>query len=37
MAALFSRGNADRMEELLQSLVILGSAREVDEGRYVAA
>ena len=30
MAKRFSRAKSDRIEELLQSLVILGSAREVD-------
>ena len=37
MAKLFSRAKADRIEELLQSLTILGSAREVAEGKYVSA
>jgi hypothetical protein len=37
MAKLFSRAKADRMEELLQSLAILGSAREVESGLYVSA
>jgi hypothetical protein len=37
MARLFSRAKADRTEELLQSLTVLGSAREVDEGKYVSA
>jgi hypothetical protein len=37
MAKLFSRGKADRIEELLQSLVILGSARKVDAEKYVSA
>ena len=37
MAKLFSRAKADRMEKLLQSLTVLGSAREVAEGKYVSA
>ena len=37
MAKRFSRAKSDRIEELLQSLVILGSAREVDGDRYVSA
>ena len=37
MAKRFSRAKADRLEELLQSLVILGSAREVEGGKYVSA
>jgi hypothetical protein len=37
MAKRFSRAKADRMEELLQSLTVLGSAREVDGGKYVSA
>jgi hypothetical protein len=37
MAKLFSRAKADRMEELLQSLTVLGSAREVADGKYVSA
>jgi len=37
LAARFSRAKADRIEDLLQSLVILGNAREVEPGRYVSA
>jgi|GEM_PF-1466527 hypothetical protein len=37
MAQRFSRAKADRIEELLDSLVILGSAREVEPGNYVSA
>ncbi|MFT4560026.1 MAG: hypothetical protein ACI92S_005423, partial [Planctomycetaceae bacterium] len=37
MAKLFSRAKPDRMEELLQSLTVLGSAREVADGKYVSA
>ena len=37
MAKLFTRAKADRIEELLQSLVILGSARQVDDNKFVAA
>ena len=37
MAKLFSRAKPDRMEELLQSLTVLGSAREVETGKYVSA
>ena len=37
MAKRFSRAKPDRMEELLQSLAILGSAREVETGKYVSA
>ena len=37
MAKLFTRAKADRIEELLQSLVILGSARQVDGNKFVAA
>jgi hypothetical protein len=34
LAAAFRRGNVARIEELLQTLVSLGQAREVSEGRY---
>ena len=37
MAQLFTRAKADRIEELLQSLVILGSARQIDGDKFVAA
>ncbi len=37
MAKLFTRAKADRIEELLQALVILGSARQVDDNKFVAA
>ena len=37
MAKRFTRGNADRIEELLQSLVTLGIARAVDGEKFVAA
>ena len=36
LAKNFSRANVDRVEELLQTLVSLGQARETDEGRYIA-
>jgi hypothetical protein len=36
MAKRFSRAKSDRIEELLQSLVILGSAREVDGGNRIS-
>lgn len=35
LAKSFSRANVDRVEELLQTLVSLGQARETEEGRYV--
>lgn len=35
LAKNFSRANVDRVEELLQTLVSLGQARETEEGRYV--
>ena len=34
VAAAFKRGNVARIAELLQTLVSLGQAREVSEGRY---
>ncbi len=37
LAKLFLRGNAERIEEVLQSLVITGTARRLRGGRYVAA
>ena len=37
MAKRFNRAKADQIEELLQSLVILGSARLVDGDKFVAA
>ena len=37
MAKRFTRGNADRIEELLQSLVTLGIAREVEGDKFVTA
>lgn len=37
LAKLFLRGNADRIEEVLQSLVITGTARKLRGGKYVAA
>jgi hypothetical protein len=36
LARNFSRANVDRVEELLQTLVSLGQARETGEGRYVS-
>ncbi|MGH9966356.1 MAG: class I SAM-dependent DNA methyltransferase, partial [Pyrinomonadaceae bacterium] len=36
VAKLFSRANVDRVEELLQTLVSLGQARETEEGHYVS-
>lgn len=36
LAKNFSRANVDRVEELLQTLVSLGQARETEEGRYVS-
>ena len=35
LAKSFSRANVDRVDELLQTLVSLGQARETDDGRYV--
>ena len=37
MAKQFTRANSDRIEELLQSLVIMGNARQVDGNKFVAA
>ena len=37
MARRFSRAKPDQVEELLQSLTVLGSAREVEPGKYVSA
>ena len=38
LAKQFLRGNSDRIDEVLQSLVITGNARALDDGeRYVAA
>jgi hypothetical protein len=37
MAKRFSRAKADQVEELSQSLTVLGSAREVEPGKYVSA
>ena len=37
MAKHFTRANADRIEELLQSLVVMGNARQVDANKFVAA
>ena len=37
MAKQFTRANSDRIEELLLSLVALGSARQVDDNKFVAA
>ena len=34
LASAFTRGNVARVEELLRTLVLLGQAREVSEGRY---
>jgi hypothetical protein len=36
MANRFFRAKADCMEELLQSLTILGSARQVADGKHVS-
>jgi hypothetical protein len=36
LARLFTRANVERVEELLQTLVSLGQAREVSEGRYTS-
>jgi hypothetical protein len=36
LAKKFSRANVDRVEELLQTLVSLGQARETEEGHYVS-
>ena len=36
LAKNFSRANVDRVEELLQTLVSLGQARETGEGRYIS-
>jgi hypothetical protein len=35
LAKNFSRANVDRVEELLQTLVSLGQARETKEGHYI--
>jgi hypothetical protein len=35
-AKSFKRARADRIEELLQTLVLLGQARQVEEGKYAA-
>ena len=37
MAKRFSRAKPEQVEELLQSLTVLGSAREVEPGKYVSA
>ncbi|MBC7821462.1 MAG: class I SAM-dependent DNA methyltransferase [Planctomycetaceae bacterium] len=37
LAKLFLRGNADRIEEVLQSLVITGNARRLRGGKFVAS
>ena len=37
LAKHFLRGNADRIEEVLQSLVITGNARRLRGGKYVAS
>ena len=36
LAKQFTRANATRIEELLQTLVSLGQAREVEDGKFVA-
>ncbi|MBA3765472.1 MAG: hypothetical protein H0W99_00525 [Acidobacteria bacterium] len=36
LAKSFQRARVDRIEELLQTLVLLGQARQVEEGRYAA-
>jgi hypothetical protein len=36
LARNFSRANVDRVEELLQTLVSLGQARETEKGRYIS-
>ena len=36
LAKKFSRANVDRVEELLQTLMSLGQARETERGYYVA-
>ena len=36
LAKRFQRARADRIEELLQTLVLLGQARQIEEGKYVA-
>jgi len=36
LAKTFARPNLDRVEELLQTLVSLGQARETEEGHYVS-
>ena len=36
LAKTFSRANVDRVEELLQTLVSLGQARETEQGHYVS-
>jgi hypothetical protein len=37
LARQLTRARADRVEELLQTLVTLGRARQLDDGRYIAA
>ncbi|HYY41630.1 MAG TPA: hypothetical protein VE775_02790 [Pyrinomonadaceae bacterium] len=34
LAKSFQRARVDRIEELLQTLVLLGQARQVEEGKY---
>lgn len=36
LAKSFQRARVERIEELLQTLVLLGQARQVDEGKYAA-
>jgi hypothetical protein len=36
LASAFQRGNVNRIQELLQTLVSLGQAREVGDGRYTS-
>jgi hypothetical protein len=36
LAKSFQRARVDRIEELLQTLVLLGQARQVEEGKYAA-
>jgi hypothetical protein len=36
LASVFQRANVARIQELLQTLVSLGQAREVGDGRYTS-
>jgi hypothetical protein len=36
LAKSFTRARVDRIEELLQTLVTLGQARQAEDGKYIA-